>query len=205
MNVSKTGIDLIKSFEGCSLKSYKCPAGVWTIGYGHTGENIKSGMIISQDQAEEYLKQDLKRFEIGVNNLVKVDLTQGQFDALVSFSFNCGIGALKTSTLLKLLNQGKYDAAADEFDKWVYVGRIKLNGLVRRRKAEKEMFLQRLITKRYKVVAMGLNVRSGPGTNYKRTKVIYYKTIVEIADTIDNWGKLANGSGWVCMDYLQEI
>ncbi len=204
MKISQNGIDLIKEFEGCRLTAYKCPAGVYTIGYGHT-DGVKYGMTITQKQADEYLKEDLKRFENGVNNLVKVTLSQGQFDALVSFAFNCGVSALKTSTLLKLLNQGKYDKAAEEFDKWVYAGRIKVHGLVRRRKAEKEMFLQHAIIKRYKVIATGLNVRSGPGTNYKRTKVIYYKAIVQIADTTDNWGKLTDGSGWVCMDYLEEV
>ena len=204
MKISQNGIDLIKEFEGCRLEAYKCPAGIWTIGYGHIA-GVEKGQKITKAQAENLLKQDLQRFENGVNNLVKVKLTQGQFDALVSFAFNCGVEALKKSTLLKVLNQGKYDEAADEFDKWVYAGMIKLNGLVRRRRAEKEMFLQRLIIDRYKVTATGLNVRSGPGTNYKRIKVAYYNTIVEISDTVDNWGKLANEAGWVCTDYLQKI
>lgn len=140
MNISKKGIDLIKRFEGCRLKAYRCPAGVWTIGYGHTG-NVKSTDVITQEKAEEILKRDLKIHEDNVKRVVKIALTQNQFDALVSFEFNVGYGAFANSTLLKLLNSGNYNAAAKQFERWVHVGDNILEGLIRRRKAERELFL----------------------------------------------------------------
>lgn len=114
---SQTGINLIKSFEGCKLKAYQDSAGVWTIGYGHTS-GVYSGMTI----------------------------TQNQFDALVSFTFNLGSGKLESSTLLKKLNQGNIADAANEFDRWVYADGKKLNGLIARRAAEKELFLNGTFT-----------------------------------------------------------
>lgn len=139
------GIELIKEFEGLRTTAYKCPAGVWTIGYGHTGavdgKPITSGMKITAAKATELLRGDLAKFEAAVNSYVKATLTQNMFDALVSFSFNVGAGALKTSTLLRKLNAGDYDGAADEFLKWNKAGGVVLNGLVRRRKAERTLFL----------------------------------------------------------------
>ena len=146
MKTSDKGIDLIKKYEGCYLKAYKCPAGVWTIGYGHTN-GVKSGMVITKDQAVTYLKNDLITYERAVNSYVKVPLTQNQFDALVSFSFNCGTAALKHSTLLKKLNSGYYDGAANEFTKWNKSNGKVLNGLVRRRQEEKELFLKLISVK----------------------------------------------------------
>ena len=139
MNISSKGIELIKRFEGCRLKAYKCPAGVWTIGYGHTN-NVRPDDVITQDEAEELLKRDLQVHENNVKRLVKVALTQGQFDALVSFEFNVGYSALANSTLLKVLNTGNYNAAVKQF-RWVYAGNKVLEGLVKRRIAETEMFL----------------------------------------------------------------
>lgn len=139
MKISQKGIDLIKSFEGCRLAAYKCPAGVWTIGYGHTS-GVRAGQKITQKQAEDFLKSDLQVYEKGVEKAVRVKLNQNQFDALVSFSFNCGLGALKNSTLLKKLNAGDYKGASAEFPRWNKAnGRI-LAGLKRRRKAEKTLF-----------------------------------------------------------------
>ena len=140
MNISKKGIELIKRFEGCRLKAYKCPAGVWTIGYGHTN-NVRRDDVITQEEAEELLKRDLKVHEDNVKRLVKVALTQGQFDALVSFEYNVGYGNLANSTLLKLLNAGNYDGASKQFKRWVYAGDKVLEGLVKRRIAETELFL----------------------------------------------------------------
>lgn len=140
MNISSKGIELIKRFEGCRLRAYKCPAGVLTIGYGHTN-NVRPDDVITQEEAEELLKRDIKVHEDNVTRLVKVPLTQGQFDALVSFEFNVGYGALANSTLLKMLNTGNYDAAAKQFKRWVYAGDKVLEGLVKRRIAETEMFL----------------------------------------------------------------
>lgn len=138
--ISQKGIDLIKKFEGCELQAYLCPAGVWTIGYGHTA-GVYSGMKITAAKAEAYLKADLVEFENSVNNLVKVKITQNMFDALVSFAFNLGSGSLANSTLLAQLNKGNVKMAANEFDKWIYADGKILPGLVDRRAAEKKLFL----------------------------------------------------------------
>lgn len=141
---SSEGLALIKAYEGLHLTEYKCPAGIWTIGYGHTGYDRQAmGKVITEAKAEQLLKKDLARFEERVNRLVKVELTQGQFDALVAFDFNTG--ALHTSTMLKHLNAGNYTAAANEFPKWskAKVGGVLkvLNGLLKRRNAEQALFL----------------------------------------------------------------
>lgn len=205
MKISNDGINLIKNFEGCRLTAYRCPAGVWTIGYGHTGKDVKEGLKITKEQAEELLKKDLKSFELSVNNCIKIPLTQGQFDALVSFSYNVGTGALRNSTLLKLLNQGKIESAAKEFDKWVNAGGKKLSGLVKRRKAEKELFLKNTKVQKYKVTASVLNVREGAGTNFKIVKQLEKGYVVTLLDTQGNWGKLADLSGWVSLKYLHVL
>jgi len=142
MNISQKGIDLIKNFEGCRLTAYRCPANILTIGYGHTGSDVSTGQKITQEQAEKLLKSDLLVHCNNVSRLVKVPLTQNQFDALVSFEFNVGYGNFASSTMLKLLNQKKYREAAAQFDRWVYANRKVLAGLVKRRAAEKTLFLQ---------------------------------------------------------------
>ena len=203
MNISEIGIQLIKNFEGCVLKAYKCPAGVWTIGYGHTS-GVKEGQTITKEQAEEFLKQDLNRFEITVNNLVNVPLNQNQFDALVSFCYNLGPNNLKNSTLLKLLNKKDYLGAADQFDRWVYAGGKKLPGLEKRRAAEKELFLKITESEFYIVIANALNVRKKPGTNNKIINVLHKNDVVRISNVVDNWGELSDTSGWVFMKYLNK-
>lgn len=139
------GIELIKEFEGCRLTAYKCPAGVWTIGYGHTGmvdgKAIASGMTITAAKATELLRKDLATFEAAVNSYVTAPITQNMFDALVSFAFNCGAGALKGSTLLKKLNAKDYNGAAAEFARWNKAGGKVLAGLTRRRRMESILFL----------------------------------------------------------------
>ncbi len=139
--INKKGLDLVKKFEGLYLKAYLCPANVWTIGYGHTGSDVTHNLIITEEQANELLAKDMQKFEKDVCKLVKVELTENMFSALVSFSFNVGSQALKTSTLLKLLNDGKYMEAALEFARWNKANGKELPGLTRRRKAEKELFL----------------------------------------------------------------
>jgi lysozyme len=139
--ISGNGIRLIKQQEGCMLVAYQCSANVWTIGYGHTKTAWK-GKTINLEQANELLQEDLQTFANAVNQLVKVDLTQNQFDALVSFVFNIGIDAFKYSTMLRMLNKGEYGEAAKQFDKWNKVGIKRIEGLVRRREAEKALFLQ---------------------------------------------------------------
>ena len=138
VTTSKAGIDLIKSFEGCELTAYWCPSGVLTIGYGHTGSDVYQGQTITEEQATHLLRVDLNRFEDAVRRLIKVPLTQGEFDALVSFSYNCGEGALQHSTLRRRINRGddKATAFAEELPKWVNGANGPLLGLVRRRDAE---------------------------------------------------------------------
>lgn len=143
MKTSDNGIKLIKRYEGCRLVAYKCAAGVWTIGYGHTS-GVKQGQSISQAKAVEYLKSDLAKFEKSVNTVVKVPITQNMFDALISFTYNLGSGALAKSTLLKLINNEEYSKAALEFEKWVKAGDKVLSGLVKRRNAEKKMYLKNM-------------------------------------------------------------
>ncbi len=145
MQTSDKGIDLIKQFEGCKLTAYQDSVGVWTIGYGWTqpvdGKLIRAGMTIKQETAERLLKTGLVSYESDVSRLVKVGLTQGQFDALVSFTYNLGARSLSTSTLLRKLNAGDYAGAADEFLRWNKAGGKVLNGLTRRREAERALFL----------------------------------------------------------------
>lgn len=140
MFTSPDGISFIKKFEGCRLTAYQDSVGVWTIGYGST-RDIKRGMRISHIIAEDFLRKDLEEAEADVKRLVAPTLTQNEFDALASFTFNLGGGALRTSTLLNKLNGHDKQGAADEFLRWVYAGQKKLSGLVRRRSAERAMFL----------------------------------------------------------------
>lgn len=145
MQTSEKGIALIKQFEGCKLTAYQDSVGVWTIGYGWTqpveGKPIRAGMTIKQETAERLLKTGLVSYESDVSSLVKVGLTQGQFDALVSFTYNLGARSLSTSTLLRKINAGDYAGAADEFLRWNKAGGKVLNGLTRRREAERALFL----------------------------------------------------------------
>ena len=136
---SKSGIESIKRHEGFRATAYRCPAGVWTIGYGHTA-TARPGMIISELQGLKLLEEDLEKFERAVNELVKVKINQNQFDALVSFTYNVGVTAFRNSTLLKVLNQGNYEQVKHEFARWVNAGGRRLPGLVKRRKDEARLF-----------------------------------------------------------------
>ena len=138
-HITQAGIDLIKRFEGFSPTVYICPAGYPTIGYGHVvkpqeREQFAGG--ITTAQAEALLRQDVQTAERAVLRLITVPLTDGQFDALVSFTFNLGAGALQRSTLRRKVNLGDHAAVPAEFRKWVWAGGRKLEGLVRRREAE---------------------------------------------------------------------
>tara|TARA_B100000579_G_scaffold280709_1_gene232378 strand:- start:157 stop:582 length:426 start_codon:yes stop_codon:yes gene_type:complete len=139
MNTSQNGIDLIKHFEGCELYAYKCPAGVWTIGYGHT-KDVEPGMQITEDDAHNMLVEELNEYETYVNTLVSVPLNQNQFDALVSWVYNLGGGNLKASTLLKVLNSGDYKGVPAQIMRWNKAGGKVLEGLTRRRQAEADLF-----------------------------------------------------------------
>ena len=145
MKTSNSGINLIRSFEDLRLKAYDDGVGVWTIGYGTTAINgvaVKKGDTCTAEQAKSYMAQDLKKFESSINTSVKVPLNQNQFDALVSLTYNIGIGAFKSSTLLKKLNAKDYKGAAEQFPRWNRGGGRVLNGLIKRRKIEMELFLK---------------------------------------------------------------
>lgn len=141
MTTSLAGYDLIKRFESCILTSYLCPAKIWTIGWGHTGAEVRRGMVITQERADELLRIDVRRFEKGIDALVKVPLAQNQYDALVCFTFNIGVNAFSRSTMRRLINKGEMDGASLQFGRWVKAGGKTLPGLVRRRVAEMRMFL----------------------------------------------------------------
>jgi lysozyme len=141
---SEAGKNLIKEFEGFRAKAYLCPAGVWTVGYGTTrinGNKVTEDTQLTTEEADIFLEQDLKSFEDAINKNVDVELTQNQFDALVAFVYNVGVGNFQKSTLLKILNRGEYDAASEQFLRWDKAGGKKLAGLTRRRKAEQKLFL----------------------------------------------------------------
>jgi lysozyme len=139
MIVSDYAIELVKSFEELSLEAYLCPAGVWTIGYGHT-HGVKEGDKIDEQRADYLLKSDMSVFSDYVLNMVTYDISQNQFDALSSLVFNIGPTNFKNSTLLKKLNKGDSKGASSEFSKWRKGGGVILKGLVQRRKTEKELF-----------------------------------------------------------------
>ncbi|KKI42469.1 muraminidase [Obesumbacterium proteus] len=141
----EAGLRLIKEFEGLRLAKYLDAVGKWTIGYGHLIlPNENYDQPISLDVANALLRADLKRTEEGVKNSVTVTINQNQFDALVSFAFNLGVGNLKSSTLLRLLNEGNIFAAADQFLRWNKAGGRELPGLTRRRRAERDLFIYML-------------------------------------------------------------
>lgn len=131
--------DFVKQFEGRELKAYRCSAGVWTIGYGHTN-GVKEGDEISASEAEQLLVEDLTAIADDLNRLVNVGVTEGQYIALLSLAFNVGASAIKNSTLLFHLNHKRFDEAAEEFDKWIYAGGKESEGLKRRRAAERKLF-----------------------------------------------------------------
>jgi lysozyme len=139
MNISKEGLSLIKKFEGCELEAYKCAAGVLTIGYGST-KGVKEGDTITQEEADKLLLHEMEEYEGYVNKLVEVNLSQNQFDALVSWVFNLGPANLKASTLLKVLNSKDYEGVPAQIQRWNKAGGKVLEGLIRRRNAEALLF-----------------------------------------------------------------
>ena len=141
--INKAGLDLIRNFEGLRLKAYPDPGtggDPWTIGYGHTGPDVKPGQVITNERADELLVNDLAKFERIVSDLCP-NTTDNQFAALTSFCYNCGPKNLETSTLRRLHNEGKKFEAADNFLKWTKAAGKVLPGLVKRRTAERELYL----------------------------------------------------------------
>lgn len=213
MNINEEGLKLIKNFEGLRLKSYRCPANILTCGYGHTGSDVKENMVITQEQADKWLKQDLIKFENGVKSCVKVSLNENQFSALVSFAYNCGIGALQQSTLLKKLNAKDYIGASNEFLKWNKAGGKVLAGLTRRRNAERDLFLKHDIHHNdnhlpYEVkTTTNLNIRIAPSTTSAIIRTVPAGTVLKVwaIQTIGGrvWGK--NGAQYFCLDYCEKM
>lgn len=209
MKLGQAGLNLIKEFEGLYLTAYKCPAGIWTIGFGTTGKvdgkEIGKGMNITKAKAEQLLRKDVKQFEKSVNSLVKVSINQNQFDALVSFAYNVGSGALKNSTLLRKLNQKDYKGAAEEFLKWNKAGGKVLSGLKRRRETERKLFLKAIVGKtksnQEKVTYLsvtansGLKCRKTVSTNGQVLGVFTKETMVELLNKSNvNWYKVKGKS-----------
>jgi lysozyme len=140
LTYSGNGLALTEQFEGCRLTAYQDQVGVWTIGYGHTGPDVTPELTITHDHAQVLLAHDVGSAADCVNNVVTIDLTQAEFDALVDFVFNLGAGAFTGSTLLRDLNAGDFAAAAPQFDVWDHAGGAVVAGLLRRRQAETAMF-----------------------------------------------------------------
>jgi len=147
--IGPRGYELIKRFEGCKLKAYKCAAGVWTIGWGTTriqGQPVRPGLVISQDEADLLLQIDAEAHWAEAEKFLRDPqaLMQCQIDALASLIFNIGVGAFRRSTILKLINKGDAAAAAEEFLKWNKARGKVLRGLTRRRHTERKLFLEAL-------------------------------------------------------------
>jgi lysozyme len=144
MQMTEEGLALIRRFEGFRAEAYRCPAGVWTIGYGHTSQagppKVRPGMVVSEAEAREILAADAAMFAEGVRAALTREVSPEQFSALVSFAFNVGIGALRRSSVLKAVNEGRFEAVPERLRLWVKADGRRLEGLVRRREAEAELF-----------------------------------------------------------------
>jgi len=231
--INAAGLKLVQKFEGLKLEAYLCPAGVWTIGYGHT-KGVKKGNKITADEANQLLAQDLAECGEQLQKYIRVPLHDNQFAALASFVFNVGIGSLLASTLLKRLNTGDYDCVPSELSKWVKAKnpktgkKVTLPGLVKRRAAEGQLWLEtdssdaflnssdmpqevhaddtRVI---YSVVARdGLRVRAGAGTQFDILKVLPRDTQVYVVREKAGWAAIDTEGddaidGWVSMDFLR--
>lgn len=143
MKTSADGIYLMHKYESCKLTAYKCPAGIWSIGYGETGPHVTEGMVITQEQADSLFEMRLaSEFEPGVMRLLgETKVLQCQFDALVCFAYNVGISALRESTLLRMLKSGNVEGTADQFLRWDKAAGKRMLGLYRRRVSERALFL----------------------------------------------------------------
>lgn len=208
MKISTAGINLIKSFEGCRLTAYKCPAGVWTIGYGHTGSDVKEGLKITQAKATSLLKKDLERFEKNVSKYdAKYHFNQNQFDALVAFAFNIGSIDQLTANGTRTIKQ-----ISEKMLAYNKAGGKVLAGLVRRRRAEQDLFnksvksVKSTKSKGYtvKVTATnGLNVRKGPGVQYSVVRVLKRSEKVEVIEEKSGWGNIK--AGWINLKYTAKV
>jgi len=139
VNISEKGLQLLKHYEGCELNAYRCSADVLTIGYGHT-KGVTEDMVITQEEADQMLQDEMPEYESYINDMVTVDLNQDQFDAMVCWVYNLGSGNLASSTLLKVLNEGDYEAVPEQMKRWNKAGGKVLNGLIKRRDSEAKLF-----------------------------------------------------------------
>lgn len=202
MKISMSGIKLLKKFEGCRLKAYKATPQekYYTIGYGHYSPDIRANQTITQEQADELLRKDLEKFENYVNNIVKLRLNQNQFDALVSFTYNCGPGCLKT-----LVNNRNYKQIAEAILLYNKQGGKVLKGLVNRRYEEKKLFETPPVTYGYpkvKVTAHALNVRAEGNNTAKIVRVLHKRDVVSIYEESNGWGKI--NDGWIFLRYTEK-
>jgi lysozyme len=144
MHMTEEGLALIRRFEGFRAEAYRCPAGVWTIGYGHTSQagppKVRAGMVVSEAEARAILATDAAVFADGVRAALTREVSPEQFSALVSFAFNVGVGAFRRSSVLKAVNEGRIEAVPERLKLWVKADGRRLEGLVRRREAEAELF-----------------------------------------------------------------
>ena len=218
MNVSKKGIDLIKEFEGFYSKAYKCPAGVWTIGFGTTNSDYKytnfkvsSGKVVSKQKAEEFLNTTLKAKYVPhvMKYYDKYHFNQNQFDALVSFCYNIG-------SIDQLVGNGSYsiDSISNNILNFNHCNGKVLSGLTRRRKAERELFIKPIKIVNTKVLSPAvnytvncdsLNVRTGPGIQYSVSDVIHKNKQVCIVEVYGNFGRISNTNNWVSISYLKKV
>lgn len=212
--INQNGLDLVKHFEGLYTDAYLCPAGVRTIGYGHTAD-VKLGQCITEQEAENILQDDMREFAVAVEKTITVALNDNQFSALVSFAFNCGASSLRVSTLCRKLNAGDYDCVPTELSRWVKATdpstgkKRSLAGLVKRRAAEGALFLKpmnesnnsvsekmpqkidaepEMVVEQYKVNARsGLHMRAGAGAEFEILLTLPLSKSVSIGKEIDNW------------------
>jgi len=212
--INQNGLDLVKHFEGLYTDAYICPAGVTTIGYGHTG-NVELGQSITPKEAENILQGDMQKLAVAVEKAIEVELNDNQFAALVSFAFNCGAGNLRASTLCRKLNAGDYDCVPSELGRWVKASDPKtgkkrsLAGLVKRRAAEGTLFLKQMneqkdslpeqmpqkieaepemVIEQYKVNARsGLRMRAGASAEFEILTTLPLNKTLSIGKKLENW------------------
>lgn len=204
MKINAAGIELIKSFESCKLKAYK-PVSTekyYTIGWGHNGQDVAADEVWTQEKADEQFVVDLVKYENYVKKYVKFGMNENQFSALVSFCYNCGVGNLK-----KLVQNRTASQVSSNLLKYNKSSGKVLNGLTRRREAEKILFDSKVeTTYEVRITAnSGVVVRSNASTKAKRITAISKGTKVIICKTTNGWGYASEYKGWICMKYTKRI
>lgn len=196
MHINKDALNLIKESEGLSLKAYKCPAGVWTIGYGHTGKDVKKGMVITEEKATDLLKSDIARFEKHVSAYnTKYRFTSNEFSALVSFAYNIGsiTGLTKNGTRTK-------EQIANKMLEYCYANGKKLNALYVRRQKERALFLKK--ENEYIVTGRGVRIRSGNSLDSGIITIVNKGAKVTVEEESEDFYKI---SAYISKKYLKEI